>query len=76
MNWRDTIPSGAPTECWDAPTFGEALYLGRIELDLIEEGQEAAGHYTKRQIRNLRKWLHDNRLSLAEFMGTTVDKLR
>lgn len=27
------------------------------ELDLIEEGQEAAGRYTPKQVRELRAWL-------------------
>lgn len=70
--WRDTIPSGAPSECFDAASFGEALYQAVLELDLISEGQEAAQCYTKRQVRNLRKWVHDNRLTLADFTGQAI----
>lgn len=69
------MPKCAPSECFAAPTFGEALWQVVLELDLIDEGQEAAECYTERQVKSLRKWVWDNRLSLATFMGTTVDQL-
>ncbi|MCE9545267.1 MAG: hypothetical protein K8T25_07090 [Planctomycetia bacterium] len=75
MNWSNTIPSCAPSECFAAPSLGEALYFALLELDLIDEGQEAADHYTKRDIRHLRRWVSENRLTLAKFMGTTPDSL-
>lgn len=68
MTWRDTIPSGAPDECFESTTFGEALYFAQLELDLIAaEGQECSRHYTKRQLRNLRLWVQNNRATVKAF---------
>lgn len=61
--WHKAIPDCAPSECFDSITFCEAMMYIRIELDLIEEGQEAAQAYTKRQVAQLRKCLKDNRAS-------------
>ena len=63
------IPACAPSECFDSPTFEEAVYFARLELDLIDEGQEAAECYTKREVARLRKFVKDNRASLASFAG-------
>lgn len=49
------LPSGTGAE--DAQTPGMAIHLVRCELDLIEEGQEAAENYTPAQVRKIRAWL-------------------
>lgn len=41
----------------DAPTPAELVNIVRIELDLIEEGQEAAEHYTQADVAKIRRFL-------------------
>lgn len=46
-------------------TFAEVVWHAQIELDLIAEGQEAAECYTKREVRQIQKFVRDNRASLG-----------
>ncbi len=60
-DWRTAVPA-----CFDYDpfmTFSEVVWHAQIELDLIEEGQEAAECYTKRQVKQLRKFVKDNMAS-------------
>lgn len=41
----------------DAQDDGMLTHLVQIELDLIEEGQEAANYYTRREVASIRRWL-------------------
>lgn len=50
-------------------SFAEVVWDAQIELDLIAEGQEAAEHYTRRQVRQLQKFVNDNRAALADSGG-------
>lgn len=61
---RRAIPKCAPDECHYAASFPEAVYFAQLELDLIDEGQEAAACYTKRQVASLRKFVRNNLASL------------
>lgn len=63
------IPQCAPSECFEVSTFAEAVYFAQIELDLIDEGQEAAECYTKREIAALRKFVKNNLASLHSMHG-------
>jgi len=45
-------------------TFHDVVWSAQIELDLIAEGQEAAEHYTKRQVKQLQKFVNVNRAFL------------
>jgi hypothetical protein len=47
--------------------LGEALYFAQLELHLIAVGQETADHYSRRDLARLRRWIADNRASLAAF---------
>lgn len=67
--WLQTLPLCAPSECFEAPSFAEAVYFAKLELDLIDEGQDAARTYTKREVAALRKFVNDNRASLGAMHG-------
>lgn len=67
--WANAIPVCAPAECFEAPTFSEAVYFAALELDMIDEGQGAARAYTKREVAALRKFVKDNRASLGAMHG-------
>ena len=56
--WHSSMPN-----CFfpDADTLEEALSQASLELDLIDEGQEAAECYTAAEVKSLRKWVNDNR---------------
>ena len=41
----------------DAETLKEARWLARIELDLIEEGEEAADDYTPAEVAQIRRFV-------------------
>jgi hypothetical protein len=45
-------------------TFAEVVWHAQIELDLIAEGQDGTEHYTKREVRQIQKFVNDNRASL------------
>lgn len=62
--WRMSIPVCLADSCGDAVCLGEAVWFAILELDLIEEGQEAAECYTKREVKQIRKFIKDNQLSL------------
>ena len=49
------LPCGTQAE--EADDMEHAIHIVRCELDLIEEGQEAADCYTPAQVRQIRKWL-------------------
>lgn len=55
----DNLPHG---DWFDAPTARDAWWMARIELDLIDEGQEAAECYTPVEVilirRFVKKWEH------------------
>ena len=58
MSFRQRIPTclvrtGAVDE---ATTLAEARWLARIELDLIEEGEEAADDYTMKEVDAIRRF--------------------
>lgn len=64
--WRKSVPACAPSECHDAENLAEAAYMAKLELDLIDEGQEAALCYSGRQVALLRKFVSDNQSSLKD----------
>jgi len=44
--------------CYDPfMTFDEVVWFAIIELDLIDERQEAANYYTKREVNQLRHFV-------------------
>ena len=45
----------------DARDDAELIHLVRIELDLIEEGQDGTQHYTRRDLATIRRWLQKRR---------------
>jgi hypothetical protein len=40
-------------------SFAQVVHYAQIELDLIQEGQEAAGFYTKPQVKQIQKFVRD-----------------
>ena len=56
MDWRQRIPTCLIGAVDDATTLDEARWLARIELDLIEEGEEAAADYTPREVAVIRRF--------------------
>lgn len=50
-------PAAVKAGALDGRSVDESIALVETELDLIEEGQEAAEHYTKREIAQIREWL-------------------
>jgi hypothetical protein len=56
MNWRNKIPTCLVGAVDDATTLDEARWLARIELDLVEEGEEAADDYTPRDVAAIRRF--------------------
>lgn len=49
----------------DGDDIDELIHEVQIEIDLIEEGQEAAELYTKKQVNDLRRWLEKARKQRA-----------
>lgn len=61
-DWRSSLPMAiGKTGADDARSLEEAVAIATIELDLISEGQEAASHYTKKEIAIIKKWLNAHR---------------
>ena len=42
----------------DVTTDAEIIHCARIQLDLIEEGQDGTEEYTRRDITEIRRFLH------------------
>ncbi len=56
MTWRRKLPAClVGTSVDDAKSLAEARRLAQIELDLIEEGQDAADDYTAAEVRQIRR---------------------
>ena len=53
----DSIPDCLVGSVADAQTFDDAVWLARIELDLIEEGQEAAEAYSAKEVQQIRRFV-------------------
>lgn len=52
---RKAIP---PCLCYDPfMSFDEVVWFAIIELDLIDEGQEAANYYSKREVAQVRRFV-------------------
>lgn len=68
QGWRQTIPTcliGGSID--DAKTLDEAIHLAKIDLDLIEEGQDGTEEYTRGDVRDIRKWIKRAEALLEEF---------
>ena len=57
MNWMNKVPTCLVGTVDDAKTLDEAKWLARIELDLIEEGEEAADAYSPREVQQIRRFV-------------------
>lgn len=61
-NYKKAFQS-CPTNCnagfdWiGMPTIGDLVSCMETELDLIEEGQDGAEEYTKRDIAAMKRWI-------------------
>ena len=47
--------AGGPSD--EAGDDKELVHLVRVQLDLIQEGQEGTSHYTRREVATIRRWL-------------------
>ena len=55
-DWRNKIPTCLVGAVDDAATLDEARWLARIELDLVEEEEDAADDYTPREVAAIRRF--------------------
>lgn len=57
-DWRKLVPTCLGGE--DADNLQDMVWAAVLELDLIKEGQEAATHYSKKEIEEIRKFIQNN----------------
>lgn len=60
QDWIKTAPACLIGDIEDATTIEQAVSLARVQLDLIEERQDGTEHYTKANIKSIRRWIESN----------------
>lgn len=60
-DWRQSIPACLVGDIDDAADLAEAVHLAVCQLDLIEEGQDGTEHYTRQNVRQIKKWIAEHR---------------
>lgn len=59
-DWRESVPACLVGDIDDAGDLAEAVHLAVCQLDLIEEGQDGTEHYTRHNIRQIKRWIAAN----------------